>query len=545
MALFCAGGPTVEALLWVLPFFCFGNAYVLEPRAALHLSYQIFLGVTYSVLLGGFGVMLRRQFKHGGISAGWRDAIGVGGCVVLLLACNVLPYLRTPGEPAVTSHAAPSSTLPNVILITLDTVRADHVSLCGYARNTTPHLRLFADRLATVYTRAVAPSNWTLSSHASIFTGLYPTEHGAIRSADAPTGKPLSPGVLTLAEWLSAHGYLSAAVIANYGYLAPHFNLNRGFSYYDARRPIVPGRGLLDDFLMLGLAWMSEVGSYRPYRSASEITDEAVALMRGFATQERPFFMFVNYMDAHQPYVPPSPYLTRFTTGPRLPRIQPYASDVRLTPQEQVFAEGAYDGAIAYVDEELSRFMKDVERAGIMDSCLIIVTSDHGEEFGDDGKYGHGFSVRESEVHVPLVVKYPFQEEPARVDAVASGIDVFPTVVRAVGLNVPQRFRGYDLQELPRQRWVLSEGFSGGMTVRAGVLENMKLIAKPGRQPELYDLERDPGERHSLWDQQPVLAGMMADGLNGAQRTLHAAETGRAVLDPELLERLRSLGYVK
>ncbi|MCG8457783.1 MAG: sulfatase [Holophagales bacterium] len=304
-----------------------------------------------------------------------------------------------------------------VILIVLDTVRADHLSLYGYARDTSPQLERFA-RDAVVFERALSVSSWTLPAHASLFTGLLPLTHGALRlpgldeDRDSLAEKrihrpayPLGERYRTLAEWFLDHGYRTGALVANYAYLDPAFRIDQGFETYFAVRnvPVEPRLLRVADRRLTRLPGMAR--HWQVYRSAAQIN----ALAHRFldAQESHRFFLFLNYMEAHLPWGPHQPGLRyeKYAAEPSLP--PPAGSD--RAPEEERWRRriDLYDSNLASLDQRLGELFDLLRRMELYDRSLIVVTSDHGESFGENGFDGHGMSLNEAEVWVPLVIKYP------------------------------------------------------------------------------------------------------------------------------------------
>jgi len=286
--------------------------------------------------------------------------------------------------PGATGAAANS---PNVVLITIDTLRADHLGCYGNRRIPTP----VADQLAqdgVLFQRAIAQVPLTLPSHTAILTGTYPLWNG-VRDLTA-TGLP--PGIPTLAEIFRPHGYATAAFVSSI-VLNSMWGLNRGFDSYDDQ--INPGEGK-----------PSEKGVVD--RRASITVDHAA----GWITKQSstPFFLWVHLYDPHAPYDPPEPFKARFGTRP-------------------------YDGEVAYADEQLGRLIATLKSRGLYDSSLIVLMSDHGEGLGEHGEQQHGLFIYNSTVHVPLIMKLPasFHMSANSAPNVVNAVDVAPTLVQICG----------------------------------------------------------------------------------------------------------------
>ena len=463
----------------------------------------------------------------------------------------------TPRAPVARRVSAPH---PNVILISMDTVRADHTSLHGYSRDTTPALRAEWLGGATLYTRAIATSDWTLPGTASLVTGLLASHHGAY--AGGPLRRaPISQTAPTLAELLRAAGFRTFGVVANRLFLRPSFGFARGFDYYSCRQPRTTFE--VKPYLLASAAWHRLPAEWsRQIRTAGDITGEAVGLLRDAGGgNAAPFFLFLNYMDAHDPYVAPEEYRLKF--GPPRPpfslsRYGTLRSEVlsrtrHVRPEERRDLEADYDAGIAYIDDNLRYLFDELRQLGLYDSSLIIVTSDHGEMFGKSDIVGHRAGLFPELVHVPLLVKYPGQRRAATVEHAVSGADVLPTVLAAVGLTPPSRLDGHSL---------LGEVPVGEPMAIAESFELESLVAKHPRfagderaafvGPLVYRVRRDGKTVSERWeeDDTPVSGRLVPPPRPDLiAKLLEMAKTSRErplapVLDPNLLESLRALGYV-
>ena len=312
-----------------------------------------------------------------------------------------------------------SQEAPQVILIVLDTVRADRISLYGN-RGATKNLEGFA-KDSLVFENCVAPSPHTLPSHASIFTGLYPAEHGSHGDLSSksktifgfPIVKPLSEECLTLAEIFADNGYQTAAIVSNAIVLNPEFRLNRGFQITDAWMSIghiyhtYPFRPILHPFSYISNLYPKY---FLYYRTADDITSESTQVLKSLSPE--PFFLFINYLDAHEPYHPPRPYHGYFTKKlfPQLYKLEQYVRRFIIKKWNQndwiTYQLSQYDGEIAFLDNQLGILLSQLKEMGLYNSSLIIITSDHGELFGTHGFYGHRTSMYEGVIRIPLIIKF-------------------------------------------------------------------------------------------------------------------------------------------
>ena len=399
----------------------------------------------------------------------------------------------------------------NLVLITLDTAGADELGCYGNTSAVTPHL----DRIAgegSLVERAVAVAPVTLPSHASLLTGLYPPRHGVRDNGDFR----LPSGALTLAEHLAANGYSTAAAVGAY-VLSADFGLDQGFETYDEprRSPAGPGGG--------GAPRRTEILE----RPAGEVTDAALSLLDGLA---EPFFLWVHYFDPHVEYAPPEPWASRFRDRP-------------------------YDGEIAYTDEQLGRLVEELRRREVLDETLLVVTADHGESLGEHAETTHGLFVYDATQHVPLLLRFP-DRIPAggRTDRLVSGIDLAPTLLELLELPPMPGIEGVSFAPAARGRPMgerepvfaeaqLPERSYGWAPLFALTDRWRKFIAAP--EPELYDLETDPGELRDLAAQRPAEVAEWRDRLAALAESWPARDAAAdrpATADERA--RLRSLGYL-
>lgn len=450
---------------------------------------------------------------------------------------------------------------PNIILLVMDTVRADHLSVYNYARDTTPQLRSIAER-ATLYTNAISSGDMTLSSHASMFTGLYPSEHGAHAEPDSPVPAPLDRRFQTLAEILSNQGYATMAVVANYGFLGREFQLDQGFQYFN---PLPPVLGKLPEFYLRRTVRDFIVATRYPghtepaFRRAKDVNGKALPLIEKAVKAKKPFFLFLNYMDAHGWYTPPTPYDRLFpgkdvSLQPKLGDIIGEVMSMRrpLSKHERDHLISQYDGGIAYLDQQIGLLAGKLQRAGILDQALLIITSDHGEAFGRRQLMWHGNALYQNEVHVPLIIKYPGQTEKQVSSQPAGSVDLLPTILEVAGIRPPGT-EGHSLLHADPNRVVFSETFPYPQLLawnkrfdrisRAAVSGSRKLILSTKGERELYNLDRDPAEQANVYkrnEAQNLEAELIKFGKASNQSDREVVRPDKATID-----RLRSLGYVQ
>ncbi len=402
----------------------------------------------------------------------------------------------------------------NVVLITLDTLRADHIGPYGATGVRTPNL----DRLASqgvVFDQVMTTAPLTLPAHSSIMTGQFPPKHGVRDNG----GFFLGPEQLTLAEVLSERGYHTGATVGAFVLDSKWGQIHdQGFGTYQ------------DDFDLTNVKAMSLASVKRP---GNEVVDLALKWMDGVADQR--FFAWMHLYDPHAPYESPEPYRSEYRGHP-------------------------YRGAIAFTDAQVGRVFDYLDARGLADNTIVIVTADHGEGLGEHGEETHGFFVYESAMRVPLIVRAPGRGlTPRRVSQPVRSVDIMPTILDLIGAPAPQAVAGVSLlplmsgevRELPAaQLEAYGEamyplhhyGWSELTTLRS---ERYKLIDAP--RPELYDLERDPNELTNLFEERRSVGDAMLRQLRDRKREMDAQAPEAPVnedVDPETRARLAALGYV-
>ncbi len=464
-----------------------------------------------------------------------------------MLTARLLPHPAPPAPPA---HAAAAAGAPSVLLVMVDTLRADHLSAYGYGGGRTPHIdSLAADGVR--YAHTFAQASWTRPSVATILTGLYPSSHGAVHKADM-----LPDRVDTVAEVLARGGYYTAGFADNVN-VSPSFGFGQGFADYRYLAPDLffhasePAAQLT---LYSGLRLVRErflarrVDVHNYYQPAEVVTDTLIEWLDSPAAKQGPFFLFAHYMDPHDPY-----FVHPFNG-------EGYARVANPNPPASVADKyrQLYDGGIAYLDEHLGRLFADLKRRGLYDHMLIVLTGDHGEEFHEHGGWWHGTTLYDEQIHVPLIMKPPAGGARGRVvDELTTSLDITPTIIKTAGLAVPPVMQGHPLPldgGTPEKRdSVFSEEDLEGNMLQSVRTNSSKLItANPGNprglQPEeLYDLKTDPGEQRSLVASEPNLLEELraALGRSYLEARAHAGAGSQTDVDSVTKDRLRALGYLK
>jgi arylsulfatase A-like enzyme len=453
------------------------------------------------------------------------------------------PLATAPLDDPIVTAVPPPAGAPDVILVTLDTTRADHLSTYGYGRETSPALTAFAED-ALLFTQARSPAAWTLPGHASLFTGMYPSRHGAhfagawlpgeSRDGRRMVAFPLAPAAVTMAEALRDRGYQTGGFVANFSYLYRDFGVAQGFGRYeDAPR-------LLLRLRPVGLRLAQRVRPsfcLVPFRSAPEINAAALAWLDR-APRGRPVFLFVNYMEAHQPRLAATPHDRWSRELPEAARLARkhlyYEHAVRDLPEsERRFIAANYDGQVAAMDDALGALLAALRARGRYENALVIVTADHGEFLGEHDQMGHiGQMLYEPVLHVPLVVKYPGAARPrGRSTAPVQLVDVLPTVLAAAGAPLPPGVQGEALSDVTHPSlaeedidpYLVSRyGQQYDRSIRVLYDGGYKLIRTSRGASMLFDLSRDPGEHNDLAAAEPERAAALLRRLEAALDTVIA-----------------------
>jgi arylsulfatase A-like enzyme/Tfp pilus assembly protein PilF len=407
--------------------------------------------------------------------------------------------------------SAPSSQAParpHVLLITLDTVRADRLGAYGHAAAETPHL----DRLAREGVRlndATSASPLTAPAHAALLSGQYPGRLGIKNNGSTA----IPEGTITLAEVLKEAGYRTGAFIGAF-VVDRAYGFAQGFDTFDAS---------FDGF-------RQEIKA-QVQRPAARVVDPAIAWITGGAGASAPFFAWIHLYDAHTPYAAPPPFGARFASRP-------------------------YDGEIAYVDAQIGRVVEHLRASGTLDRTLVIIVGDHGEALGDHGEEEHGIFLYDPVIRIPWIMRLPPSAgvKPSVLAEQVRSIDLLPTVLELLGLPRAGRVDGESVAGLMRgaarrdppsaysESWYPQLHF-GWSRLRALRVGEWKYVDAP--RPELYDLRADRAERRNVIGERGGVAARMAAGLDAIEKSFGAAAVAEAPQpDAETIERLRSLGYI-
>jgi len=443
---------------------------------------------------------------------------------------------------------------PDVVVMMIDTLRADHLGCYGYHRATSPHIDRLAER-AVRFERATAQASWTLSSVASLLTSLYPPHHGLVHPKN---GRPLPLDAYTLPEVLGGHGYATAAFVAN-GIMMPEAQMDQGFEVYELIPALHGGADRAELVNREVVSWLQDVPA------------------------DRPMLLYVHYMDPHDPYCDPEGEYRRFDADYDGPcahngggRIQPLFERLRdgaaleLADRDLEHLVARYDGEIRYVDAKLGELLEELDQRREGRDRILVIVSDHGEQFLEHGGLKHATSVHEEEIHVPLLILAP-GIAPAVVPDRVELVDVLPTLLELLGLDPVDPPDGRSLVPLLRggalparpafasthHAWIRRDG----RVVEARALqmtvidEERKLLYTRGERflpegrSELYDLEIDPG---ALVDRAPGERDL-ADRLESAlfdwkrrnERDVYETSLLSTEARARLRERLDAIGYTE
>lgn len=466
----------------------------------------------------------------------------------------------------------PAADSPPVLMVVIDTLRSDHLGAYGYTTHpTSPHLDELAAE-AAVFENAYATSPWTLPSMGSLYTGQIPTRHGAgvmIRDVEAlppreqldtlirhasGTFYALDPALPTLASLLKERGYATGAVVNN-PFLDPQFGVARGFDSYDYTPD---GR--------------------RSLRNADAAVDAALTWFEDYVAEsggDRPFFFVLHLFDPHMPYAAPEPWLGEFshpwedTWETPVRNFFPIREEIRdksdLARDADAFQLALYDEEIAFADHHLGRLFEWLEEAGLYEESVIVVTSDHGEEFYEHRRFEHGAQLYDEVLRIPMILKVP-GIEPARHAMPVSLVDVLPTLVDVVGIDLEQEVEGTSLRPLlddaveaggssptdprpsgPFDRELLAERSLYGSEKKAIIRWPLKAIVDYERGRErLFDLQADPGESVNLYrDKEDLYLELLASLQETLRAADHLARHNEIELDPDTLDKIRALGYLR
>jgi arylsulfatase A-like enzyme len=424
----------------------------------------------------------------------------------------------------------------NVLLITLDTLRADHLGCYGYEKNTSPTLDALAST-SIIFDHAIAQSAITPVSHASILTGLYPYNHG-LRSLHGGESYQLPDTRLTLAELMKANGYTTGGFVSAFP-VTEHYGLHQGFETWDEEFQ------KKDEIKVLSEQGIVNTGTAQ--RRCDITTEKAIAWLRHHA--DMPFFSWIHYFDVHDPILlPPEEYIKRFYPKSR---------------DKPDILRSIYDAEIAFMDDQIKLILAEMENLNIRENTILVILSDHGEGLGDHDWWGHGILYQE-QIRLVFLLSIPGRNESSRISSQVRSIDLVPTLIDLLDLDFPAEYGldGKSLIEIidksaAQPRIAYSESVNDLTAYYDSLMQYESLYAiSDGRWKlilhrekaedkgiELFDLQSDPRELTDLSEKHPEIRARLRNQLDEMQAIVKILS--RPVLDEKTKERLRSLGYIK
>ncbi len=454
---------------------------------------------------------------------------------------------------------------PNILLIIMDTVRAQNISCYGYHKVTTPHLDSMSNQ-ADLFVNAFTPAIWTIPSHASLFTGTFPSKHGALNLHRYLTDK-----YTTLADLLSSNGYETAAFSNNYFISLDNFGLNRGFLKVEGKQQ---RNNFISRFLHKGINLLTQSED-----SGAAYTNK---LLRKWICHERdqqkPFFLFANYMEAHAPYIHiPKTHISKYLSKDEILKLKHINQDrqkyltrsITMTEEDFKILQSVYDAQIAYLDHRINELMDILKANNLYKNSLIIITSDHGDLIGEHDLMHHSYCVYDELIRVPLIVKQPDNQYPRKnYNYLVSLIDIFPTIVDLLNIkderihmqlqgknlytHEGQANRQYIFVECEKPKNEFEDTYPDFdfsvydrqlLSIRS---QNYKYIWSSDSKNELYDVIQDPREQHNIITTMPGLAIELENHLfqwyNSFEKSSPEAPPEHEI-NNEIREQLKGLGY--
>lgn len=513
-----------------------------NPKRTSAAMIGILVIILFSICVVWFLEKLNNRF-------GKKISVGSFAVTVLLLTCLIIPNYLHYRSKTIVETDIPLLSLdhkPNILLVTLDTLRADHLSCYGNKIVKTPAL----DSLAAdgyLFEKAFCQVPYTTPSHCSIMTSTYMSQHGAFN------GSAMKENLPTIAEILQKNGYNTAAFVSSAMVTSGNSGLNRGFEYYEDSLSPYSTFFRHDEFqLLLTVHKLSYLSKLKLYQIPGSIVSErAMSWLR--KKREGPFFCWLHYYDPHTPYDAPQPYKDMYKG--------------KLDPELPMEHERTrYAGEVTYTDAQLARVIKLLKETDLYNDTLIIVTSDHGEAFGEKhGKISerdHGFHLYDTTLHVPLIIKLPNEKNVAnRIPNLVQLLDIAPTILDLMGASSGSSFKGKSLVNLLKgkkhkeKETVYSETASPLTLGQANqeILNARRLMSLrnskikyirnvTGEREELYNIASDPAETINIISKKSELAKSCYESI--IEVLGEPAEAKETELDPMVLEQLRSLGYL-
>ncbi|MFQ5636725.1 MAG: sulfatase [bacterium] len=471
-------------------------------------------------------------------------------------------------EPVVSSNTLPSA--KNIIWIVMDTARRDQISIYGGDRVLTPNIDALSED-ALVFSQAVSSAPWTIPSHASMFTGMFPSKHAAHRGV--PGGKftnPLAKENVTIAEMLSERGFQTACVAANVAGLSRQFGLAQGFDYYFDGRPIA-----------YSLFWGKLLSAMPEKFRANVLRTNEICLsseINGIAfdwleqrTPKEPFFLFINYMEPHDgvEYIP-EPYHSLFGfdqaeyervfSGFQQSKVVHFEQEV--TPEQFEMVNRLLARRIYFMDHHIGNLIQKLQEGGLYDNAFIIITSDHGELNGEHNSFGHNTDLYNELVWVPLIVKYPGSAQTGVIHKTVQNIDIMPELLSQLGIEIPDEVQGQPFEQVSHE--IIAELFEQKKAqallyperyyrdlraIFANIgSDSLKYIWASNGKLELYDMRTDRKELNNLAEKKPEFVTRLDERMTQWESSFSPVTSdnkGKMKYTKEIQDRLRSLGYIK
>ncbi|MBA7465097.1 2,3-bisphosphoglycerate-independent phosphoglycerate mutase [subsurface metagenome] len=473
--------------------------YIASFRRINPFNYLLFILILYGAVYPiSISAKLRKKFNP--LNKAVKGKLMLAP-IILILICNGFIY----------SYRLSRSKGPNIILISIDALRADHLSCYGYHRNTSPNIDRLADQ-GVLFKNAFSQATWTLPSHTSIFLSQYVWRHKIDNRK-----KRLGNSSTTLVEILKDRNYTTCAFVGG-GFVSARYGFDQGFEIYD------DGRG---------------GGAGRRLREIASYIDKLLGWLE--SVRNKKFFLFIHTYDVHSPYNPPPPYFNLYTKG--------------RCKGELDYIMAVYDGGINYVDDQLGKLFEKLNQLGIDDNTIIIVTADHGEAFGEHGKLSHGYKPYIEQVHVPLIIKGLGIPRNRIYENWAQHIDIAPTILEI--LDIPQRkemqgrsllrlISHCEIEEHPETYSFGPDKSEGGFSMSLRTKEWTYIMNRNGPD-ELYDRINDPKEQNDIIKKRPLIAQKLKEELEDFIALTSEAKpqvAEKVHIDEELKEQLKSLGYL-
>jgi arylsulfatase A-like enzyme len=495
--LFLALGFLAEAFLYLTDIYPYGGPNKWSPKTLMMIGVSAGLSVLLPIAAWRTA---KRAFKR---SAQSILPVLVSLIVILCFLGLYLFSVQEEGKKVQAKRARMGQRPPDILFLLVDSLRSDHLSVSGYGLPTSPHLDELASQ-GVFFKSVLATSTWSVPTHASLFTGLYPSSHGAYSLFSV-----LDEKVTTLAEILSRGGFYSLSLYNN-PLIGKGSGLERGFDrdlgveVYD--KASLTLTRVIDKFI-------------RKSPPSERMLQIAIRWISHCRKLNLPYFIFMNLFDVHYPYVPQEPFFSEFLkTVPvgqvNLPLVRRFSAlskskaekarlVAKMTAADFRYLFTMYDSTIRRTDEKIGSFIDLLKSRRWLDQALIVVTADHGDYLGEHSQVGHlSDSLYNPILKVPLVLWYPSKLRPRMEEGWVSQADVFPTVLSLAGLqdNIPPRIQGVDLFSLQRPEGILAEFWNDARNefTCALVTQGMKLVADEKGRLELYDLRQDPGENNNL-----------------------------------------------